>query len=111
MQSRCAWSSMSLLYSLKTLKLPVRQAYCSLWTRLGVEEVVLALRAILVLPADVERLAVGRPLGEGVVVPRLDVLAAITSRPMPPTRDGVPVKYLSMTSLFRPIASKIWAPQ
>ena len=31
--------------------------------------------------------------------------------PTPPTREAVPVKYLSMTSWFRPTASKIWAPQ
>ena len=46
-----------------------------------------------------------------MLVPGLDVSAAITSRPTPAMRDAVQVKYLSMTSLLRPIASKIWAPQ
>ncbi len=31
--------------------------------------------------------------------------------PMPSMRDGVQVKYRSTKAFFRPMASKIWAPQ
>ena len=37
--------------------------------------------------------------------------SAISNTPMPSTRLAVPVKYLPTVSVFRPIASKSWAPQ
>jgi hypothetical protein len=79
--------------------------------RLGVEQVVLALAPPLVLAAQLE-LAVGALFGPGRVATewRIATAVAITSRPMPPSRLTVPVKYFSTSSSPRPIASKICAP-
>ena len=41
---------------------------------------------------------------------RMSTSRAITSRPTPPTREAVPVKYSSMTSWRRPTASNTCAP-
>ena len=79
--------------------------------RLGVEQVVLALASPLVLAADLE-VAVGALLGPGevgeAVAPATS--SASSSRPTPPRRLAVPVKYSSTSSWARPMASKIWAP-
>ena len=72
--------------------------------RLGVEEVVLALAAPLVLAAHLE-LAVG-PLGRARPRRpwrwRVATSAASTERPMPPMRLAVPVKYSSIRARVEP---------
>ncbi len=109
-QSRFDWSLTSWLYCWKTLKSPVRTAYWSLCTVSGLKRWYSpSLRywywppASSVVPLN---LRAGKPRSC-----RVATSAAMVSRPMPETRDAVQVKYLSMTSRFRPIASKIWAPQ
>ena len=75
-----------------------------------VAQVVLAAPAPLVVPAGVElAVEVGGDL-EGVLDGARG-LARDRSRPTPPMRDAVQVKYLSTTSWLSPIASKICAPR
>jgi hypothetical protein len=71
----------------------------------------LALGAPLVLAAGRQRVvpAEAAALGEGGAW-RIRTSSAITSRPMPPTREAVQVKYSSMTSWRRPTASNTCAP-
>ena len=49
------------------------------------------------------------PRGSKARVWFLSTRASISFKPMPPTRETVPVKYWSITSLEMPMASKIWA--
>ena len=77
----------------------------------GVEQVILAVAAPLILAA---RLEIGRctwPLRIRAPVPRSRFPRAMTSMPTPPIRDAVHVKYLSTNARSRPTASKICAPQ
>jgi hypothetical protein len=78
---------------------------------LRVEQVHLALAAPLVLAADLEAAvgALGAVLRGRPAVPAA-TSSATTSRPMPPSRLVVPVKYSSTSSCDRPSASKTCAP-
>src|SRR4029453_19040703 len=90
--------------------------------RLGIEQVELAFGAPLVQAADRQRVPLDAPLPERRAGPsprlsgnaarcRTSTSGAITSMPMPPTRDGVQVKYSSITSWRRPTASNTCAPR
>jgi len=72
--------------------------------------VIFAAHSILIGSAGFELRVCFRYRMEGEVVLILASRAS-TSRPMPPIRDGVPVKYLSTISCFSPMASKICAPR
>ena len=58
------------------------------------------------------RLIVNRLIINRLIVNRFSALTskARTSNVVPPRREAVPVKHLSMTSCPRPTASNIWAP-
>ena len=59
-------------------------------------------------PPSESSMLMSSPSGSKAALCWASTSAWMSSRPMPPTRLTVPVKYLSMTSFEMPTASKIW---
>ena len=108
--SRVDWSSTSLAVLLEHAVVVAARGVLQLVDGERVEEVLLAVLAVLVVAADAELLVLMGRLGGYARSWRCRTSWATTSMPTPPMRVGVQVKYSSTKSWLRPIASKTWAP-
>ncbi len=109
--SRCACSSTRAVYCLKMSYRPARVECCSRNTVSGSKRCCSPSRRHWYSPPTSSLRWAGEiPVVGYAVACRLATSAATASSPMPPSWEAVPVKYLSTSSLLRPIASNTWAP-
>jgi hypothetical protein len=107
---RRLWSLMIWAYSLYVFQLLARALCCSLAMASGVHMCSSPrVRQAYSPPAS----SIVDSTGSSPKAARCRRIAssAISNTPMPSTRLAVPVKYFSIVSLFRPMASNSWAPQ
>jgi len=109
--SSADWSLTAVVYSLNTSYRLERVACCSLNTVLGLNRWISPSRRHWYSPpTSRSRWASSEGRSRWDIRWRDATSSASTSRPTPPMRETVPVKYSSMTSGARPTASKTWAP-
>ena len=107
---RRLWSLISWAYSLYVFQLLAREACCSLAIASGVHMCSSPRVRQAYSPPASSMLASTGSSPKAALCMRI-ASSAISNTPMPSTRLAVPVKYFSMVSLFRPMASNSWAPQ
>ena len=107
-RSRLCWL-IAAAYSAYSFGIVLHDRVLQLDDRLRIPEMLLAVEPELILAAEIEFQRAGRRRLESGPVPIQGFAGDHVAGRQPLMRDGVPVKYLSITSRLSPTASNCWA--